>query len=478
MDTFPEFIASAQVARLIPAISDSNKERRAASILLAVLATVDEYRSVMFATLGQRVGTKSRIDCYTEVEFKKNPPDSKLRPDGLVIVTFGKKQWCVLVEAKIGRAELDAEQVKQYLQLAKLNNIDALVTISNQFAALPTHHPIHLQKSVVRGVELYHWSWMFALTQATLILTAGEHLSKEQGYILSEVVEYFKHPSTGVSSFDRMNPEWKDLVTKIHSGARPSRSSPEVEISVGSWHQEQRDLCLIMSRRLGRQVNVKLSRAHGQDPVLRLKDDCDDLIKQAALFCTLEIPNAAAPMVIEANVERRTVSCSMRLAAPQDKKKTSARVNWLIRQLTRCDAKNVFIKAYWPGRAPTTQHTLSEIRNDITCIDSGAGDMTAQSFEIIMVQDLAGKFAGPKTFIEKVELAVPEYYEQIGQHLRAWIPTPPKLEKSDPVKKQPDPPVASVTPENLNPIASLGSETAGQQYSDGAQDNDGSEIPD
>lgn len=456
MTDYLGFIASAQRARLIPAIADSNKEQRAASILLAALAAVDEFRNTMLSTVGQRLGTRARIDCYTEVVLKKNPPNLTLRPDGLLIVTIGKKQWSALIEAKIGRADLNEEQLGHYIQLARLNNVDAVVTLSNQFAALPTHHPIRLPRSSIKTVELYHWSWMFVLTQATLTLSSREFASKDQCFILHEVVEYFKHPSTGVSSFDRMNPEWKDLVTKIRSNAPLSKSSPEVENSVASWHEEQRDLCLIMSRRLGRQVTVKLSRAHRQDPIRRLKDDCEHLVTKKELSCTLDIPDTAGPMVIEAHIDKRNVFCLMRLAAPQDKKRTLARVNWLIRQVAHCQAEDVFIKALWPGRAAATQNSLAEVRNNPGCLDSGDGSMTVQSFEVIMVSELGGKFGGTKTFIEKLEQVVPKYYEQIGQHLRAWVPSPPKLERADPVRNAQENPGPVLSRESTIPAVLIG----------------------
>jgi hypothetical protein len=43
------------------------------------------------------------------------------------------------------------------------------------------------------------------------------------------------------------------------------------------------------------------------------------------------------------------------------------------------------------------------------------------------VRDLAAKFSGAKTFIEALEEAVPYFYEQVGQHLRPYVATPPKI---------------------------------------------------
>jgi len=213
-------------------------------------------------------------------------------------------------------------------------------------------------------LELYHWSWMFMLTQATLLLNDTENVSREQAFILSEMVRYFRHDSTGVSSFDRMNAEWPDLVSLIKSGAHPNRSSDVVQNTVASWHQETRDICLLLSRRLGHQVSLRLSRAHKNDPIQRVKDDCESLVGTQSLTATIDIPNAAAPIDIEASLVRRTISCSIRLTAPQDKKSSKARINWLVRQLAKCSYPDVLLRANWPGRAPPTQCTLAEVREE------------------------------------------------------------------------------------------------------------------
>ncbi len=169
-----------------------------------------------------------------------------------------------------------------------------------------------------RGVNLYHWSWMHVLTQATLLLQEDDFSSANQRYILEEVVRYLRHESVGVSSFDRMNPEWKDLVLKVQSGAPLSKTAPEVENSVAAWHQEQRDLCLLLSRKLSRNVGLKLSRAHQHDQARRLKEDSEKLVQNRSLSCVIDVPDAAAPITIGADLHGRTISCAIRLQAPSD----------------------------------------------------------------------------------------------------------------------------------------------------------------
>jgi hypothetical protein len=46
---------------------------------------------------------------------------------------------------------------------------------------------------------------------------------------------------------------------------------------------------------------------------------------------------------------------------------------------------------------------------------------------------MAGKFSGSGTFILGLEEAVPAFYEQVGQYLKAWQPSAPKIKGDDKV---------------------------------------------
>jgi hypothetical protein len=152
----------------------------------------------------------------------------------------------------------------------------------------------------------------------------------------------------------------------------------------------------------------------------------------------------------------------MRLAAPKDRKTAQSRINWIVRQLAKTDSENVFVNAIWPGRAQDTQASLAELRENPQLLRADNATLIPQYFDVVMFRDLAGKFAGPRTFIEHLEAIVPNYYEQVGQHLRTWVAPPPKLversetsaEAKETERNQPDPSVekASVTsPLDWNP---------------------------
>tara|TARA_R110002110_G_scaffold209215_1_gene421608 strand:- start:15775 stop:17229 length:1455 start_codon:yes stop_codon:yes gene_type:complete len=426
----PVYLSSGEQARLIPVAADGNKETRATAIILATMSAVPAYRKEMLGYLGKRVGIRSGLQCFTEITFKETK--EKSRPDGLLLLDNGRgKVWSCLIEAKIKNQNLDQEQIEKYILLAKQHNIDAMLTISNQFVAIPTHSPFKLSKVSTRGVEIYHWSWMHALTTAMLLISEDEFESFEQKFILSEMIRYFSHQSTGVSTFDRMNSEWKDIVTKIQSGAILNKSDIAVENTVGAWHQETRDICLLLSRKLNRAVKLKLNKAHTDDPITRVKDDAEALIKDYKLTSAFDIPNTASSMLVTADLLRRSVSLSMTLIAPKDKQKTSSKINWLLKQLSKSDPSNIYIKATWPSRCPDTLAQLIDVRENQNIIQSENKSITPISFEVLLIQDLSSKFSGTKTFIEILEVSILEFYEQVGQHLRAYIALPPPISEKN-----------------------------------------------
>jgi len=426
----PDFLASGEPARLIPVGSEGKKEGRATSILLANLSAVSEFAQVLFGAIGVRVGSRVKIEVYTEVILKDKNGEEKLRPDGLVIVNTGRKQWKALIEAKIGNAELDSEQIKSYLALAKKYKIDSVITISNQYSAIPKHHPITFKKSDLKGIDLFHFSWMFVLTEAILLLKSMGVEDEDQRFLLTEMVRYYDHDSVGVSEFTSMNKEWKDVTTSVRSGSALSKTSDAITNTVVSWHQEARDLCLIMSRIIGVPVSLKLNRKHTSDPLSRIKDDCDNLVKEFKLVCELDIPDAVSALKVTADLQRRTVDCSMSLNAPKDRQRPSARLNWLLRQLKKTDHEDVYIRAYTMGRANNPQTQLNDARNNQdTLLVVEGNQIQPVAFNVILSRDLAGKFSGRSTFIQAVEETVKQFYILAGQYLQPWTPPAPKVEK-------------------------------------------------
>lgn len=423
----PDFLARGERARLFPVLADTSKEGRTLSIFLACLENVDEFGRALLVSVGHRPGARTRIETFTEVVLK-NASEKSHRPDGLILAKNGSRHWPALVEAKVGNANLTVEQIQSYIEIAKANKIETIVTISNQFAPLPTHHPLHAELGNQKKVNVLHWSWMFILTQATLLLKNDQIRDQDQRIILTELVRFLMHPSAGVKSFDQMPGAWPEAVAKIQSGGQISAHSEEAHEIMGAWHQELRDLAFALSRQINTDVSIQISRAHASDPNARLKHSVGEFAKSNCLVGSLLIPAAASTVEVSADLAKRTIGTTMRLKAPGDKKGTMARVNWLLRQLPKPLSADIHLRLFWPGRSAFTQYPLAAIADDPQLATKDRADQVVLSFEILLVRDLGNRFSQRRNFISDLEEAVPFFYEKIGQHLRSWRPQAPKLQ--------------------------------------------------
>ncbi len=433
------FLASGQLARLIPTVADSKKEERATSSLLASFMVVPAFAKEVLTEAGAPIGKRLKISCFTEVTFKEQDkgrsqkPDKNRgpRPDGLILISNGSKHWTALVESKIGNAELTAEQVETYLDLAKQHDINAVITISNQFATVPTHHPIKVAKNKLRVVELYHFSWLSLKSKAVLITGNKSLDDPEQAYILSELVRYLDHDSSGVSSLTKMPTLWREVCNSIQQGAILNKTCEPVADSVSGWHQLLRHLALNLSVKIGQPVKIALSRAREKDPELNFSADCVQLSNESCLQAHFDIPNAASKLMFSADFLRRTINISMRLEAPKDKSRATASINWVTRQLKGRNTKDLSVRAYWPKRTPMTSAPFNDVlENPAVIIPEGSNDLPT-SLEVIRVVDLSARFKGAKTFVEEASKEFPLFYQDVGQSLSKWVAKAPKLKKKE-----------------------------------------------
>ncbi|MFT4621012.1 MAG: hypothetical protein ACI9AX_001988 [Polaromonas sp.] len=413
-ETLPDVLIQGEPARLFPVLSTTSKEGRTTSIVLACLCYVEEFGAALLAPLGQRIGARASLDAYTEVVCAKSTGNIKDRPDGLLVVKRGQKEWRALVEAKIGAAELDVDQIERYRALAKDNDIDCVITISNQFATSPSSHPLEAVRKSRSKIPVFHWSWMTVLTAADLLISKDDIQDSDQRTLLNELRRFLTHESAGVKGFDRMPAEWGDLNKLVSSGGGITAKSTEAAAVLEAWHQETRDLTLILSRLTETVVEERLPRKHRDDPAARQKDELA-LLREARQLCvTLQVPDAAAPLVVTADIARRCIDVGMTLRAPEDRVSTKARVNWILRQVKTENAENLFVRLHWPGRAEPTQHAVSELRANPDLAAEGRGPLAPHGFDVFASVRLGARFAQRVNFIVDLEMIVPEFYRTVG----------------------------------------------------------------
>jgi len=426
MSMLPDCIERAERARLFPILAETSKEGRTLAIFLATLASVREFRDNLLTALGQRIGASAKLRTYTEVEFKCAKGEQNLgRPDGLLVLDSWGRRWTALVEAKVGKSDISQEQLERYLELAKRNKIDAVVTISNQFSVVPQHHPLRINTSKFK-VDLFHFSWMHILTEADLLTVNRDVDDDDQAYVLSEFLRFISHESAGVQGFTQMPAPWPDVVAKVQAGGILQHTS-DVGAVAEAWTQESRDLCLVLSRQLKRIVSQQLSKAALASPEGRFQESVNSLCTDQSLSTVFLVPNAASPIEVRADLRRRSALVSMKLKAPTDRVSNAARLNWLLRQIPASTQGNIHVRCQWPYSSNPTQFRLQELRDDSSRIEEGAGKHKVAAFEVLLAADMGKRFEQRKTFIDELERAVPTFYETVGQHLRAWQAPAPKI---------------------------------------------------
>jgi len=429
-------------ARLIPVTTASQKELAAVSVVLAVFRIVPEYARMMLEEVGAPWSKRSTLTALTEVCFRKTKQKrSQLpRPDGLLVVDTTRKEWTALVEAKIKNERLGSEQLETYLEIAKEFGVNAVITISNQFATDPSHHPVAVDKRKIKSVELYHFSWLSILSNAQLLAEADTVKDREQALVLRELIRFLEHEHSGVQSFDRMGPQWKDMCGKVHNAETFGKTDEDLKAAIADWAQLVRYLSLTLSSKIGKRVEVVLPRKHRKNPQAKIDDCVNSMLQRCRLTDRFAIPNTAGDIALEADFRRRTICLSMQVDPPQDKKRPTAAVNWLTRQLRGKDVNNALITCHWPRKTPSTtkplEHAL-EYPDDL--VPESIKDIPAK-LEVRRVASLAGRFRGAKTVVEDCERQLLDFYRDIGQNVIPWTPSPPKYKKESakPEPSEPD----------------------------------------
>ena len=411
------------VARLIPITSATGveaRERNAASALLAVLAVVDEFGKALLKPLGAPAG---RIETFVEVPIKTEGGKAA-RPDGIIGVTRAGKTWWCLVECKVADQELKGDQMETYLDLARANGIDAVLSISNHYTTKSSDYPIQLEPKKVRKTAIHHWSWVRVLTDAEVHKQHRRVKDPDQAYILNELIRYLSDPRSGVVQFNDMGAGW----TAVRDGARTGtlRKGDQNVVAVAArWDELMQYLALFLTRDLGLDVRQLVGRqessaASRRDALL------DSLVSKSLLYAELHIPNTAGPLEIRADLNARQVTLATNLEAPKDGR-SRGRIGWLVRQLAQAPDDAV-VEARVTRTAATLAASLTALREDSAPLIPSDTTREIKGFRVSVTRDLGmNRMAGRGAFIDSIVNAVALYYREVLQNLTPWQAPPKKL---------------------------------------------------
>ena len=414
-------------ARLIPVSGIRNaeeQERRATSALLAVLSAVDEFGLAFTKPYG---APKGRLLAFIEVPFEL-ADGRTVRPDGLIQITRGKRSWTALVEVKTGNNGLKHEQIEAYLDLAKEQGFDCVITISNQIARIPGEHPVDVDKRKLRKVTLHHISWSRVLTEAVLQKSHRGVADADQAWILGELIRYLQHPNAGSIDFRDMGEHWVEVRDSVKNGTLRHSDKKAVEVA-GKWEELVSFAVLRLGRELGADVQEVLATKERNDISIRIANIVDAMVGRGLMPGAIRIPNTVGDITLNADLRAQQIVASVSVEAPKTGRATT-KINWLLRQL-RSTSSDVRLDSWGMRSRSSMSDLLGNVRNNQTLLIP-VDNREIVSFTVSLTRPMGLKrLAGTRSFIDSVLQTLDDFYGDVVQHLREWQPAAPKLQRSE-----------------------------------------------
>lgn len=410
-------------ARLIPTSGINGaeeQERRATSALLAVMSAVTEFGRALTRPLGAPAG---RLEAYVEVPFVVG--DRKLFPDGLIRVTRGQRSWTALMEVKTGENVLVPEQIESYLDIARDQGFDAVITISNEIPPVAGQHPTTVDRRKLRRVALHHLSWTKVLSEAVMQKEYRGVADPDQAWILGELIRYLEHPRSGAMEFSDMGEHWVQVRDAVRSGTLRA-TDKGVKETASRFDALLRFACLSLGRQLGTEVTPVLSRKELADPSSRSQALVAELVREGRLAGAIRIPATVGDVVVTADLRAGTVTCHVDIDAPREGRPTT-RVNWLVRQL-KTAPDDVRIEAHAAHeRGPGAAELLVKVREAPALLVADPAK-ELRWFRVALTAPMGTKRGrGRGCFIDSVLAAIDAFYAEVVQNLKAWAAAPPRM---------------------------------------------------
>ncbi|WP_375503703.1 TerD family protein [uncultured Jatrophihabitans sp.] len=406
-----------QRARLFPVAGigrGEEQERRATSALLAVMSTVREFGRALTSRYGAPAGA---IATYVEVPFGQD--EEAYRPDGLVRITRGAKEWTALVEVKTADGRLKTEQIDHYVDIARARSFDAVITISNELTGADVDHPVSIDRRKLRNLALVHVSWDQIRTEALLLARHRGVPDATQQHVLEEFIRYMNHPGSGMAGLTDMGQNWVKVRDGVKAKTARSTDKPTADVSA-RFDQLIQHVGLQLSSMLGVSVQPVAPR-NAPDNASR----CQQLADSGLLFGCLRVPGAVDLIILNADLRADRVGASITVQAPRGDTRPATRVSWLLRQLPDAAHDMIRVEALLGGRrGDSTVELLGKLRSDpAKLLPADQSDIRA--FRLSLDLPMGTKRAsGTGTLIHSIKAVSTTFYADVVQHLRSWTPPP------------------------------------------------------
>ena len=428
-----------QRARLIPTTGIGNEreaEQRATSALLAVMTIVRDFSVATLSPLGASRAKRAEVEAFTEVEIALQD-GTKVRPDGLIRVTYGSNVWSALVEVKTGDAELQAPQLNSYLLAAREIGADKVLSISNEIGIAGAHPTPGLNVRSNSRITIDHLAWSELLAAAIQCKVHAGVDDPEQAWILEELIRYLEHPSSGALAMSDMGASW----VEVRDGAKEAslrRASDPVQDVASKWGQLTQYLAIRLQAETGAEISRVLPRGQ-RDPKARLAHLAARLADDGILSDQLRITGAVGDIEVVADLRARRLTASVEVPAPGDRKGRGS-VSWLVRQISRTADPGLLIDAYAPHARTPISATLQEVIENPDCVVPENKDINRFQLTYRTEMGQARKSGGRKPgFVDTVAGVVERLYAETVQHITPWTPSAPQVKRIERHDTEPQP---------------------------------------
>ncbi|MGV9697151.1 TerD family protein [Streptomyces sp. NPDC003470] len=405
-------------ARLFPVSvlkSDRDREMRATSVLLAVMAQVPEFSRRLTAGFGAPAG---RVETFTEVSLPHG--DSPRRPDGVIRVERAGKLWTALVETKTNGNALKADQVQAYMDIAARRGYEAVITLTNDVALEGSPLvDVKIDKRRKHKVALWHLSWAEVAYQAQMLIRHEGVGNAAHAWLLQELLHYLQHENSGCHGFQNMGPAWVPVRNGIDDETLCQGDTRALEV-VENWERLIRQVCLRLGGELGQKVLPVQRAKRGADPKERRNRLADQLCLDGRLLAELRIDGTPGVLTISADLRTGKLRTGIDIPAPEQ----GYPLSWakrLVRRLAEAPA-DLHVETLADGDSPGPRGTLERLRPEPADL-LPKNDVKITGFRLSLLKSMgSGRGNAESGFIRSVDDAVHRFYTTVVVHLDT--PTP------------------------------------------------------
>ncbi len=402
-------------ARLFPVSalkSDRERETRATSVVLSVMAQVPEFGRRLTAGFGAPAG---RMETFTEVTLPHG--ESPRRPDGVVRVERAGKLWTALVETKTNGNALKPDQVQAYMDIAARRGYEAVITLSNDVALEGSPLvDVRIDRRRKHKVALWHLSWAEVVHQAQMLIRHEGVGNAAHAWLLQELLQYLQHENSGCHGFQNMGAAWVPVRRGIDEETLCQGDARALEV-IENWERLVRQVCLRLGGELGQKVLPVQRARRGSDPGARRTELADRLCEQGRLNAEIRIEGTPGVLAITADLRTGKLRTSIEVPA-EEAGYPLTRAKRLVRRLAEAPA-DLHIETLVDGQAPGPRGTLERLRPEpADLLPKDGAQITG--FRLSLFKGMGnGRGSAETGFIRSVDEAVDRFHAQVVTHVEA-----------------------------------------------------------